>query len=88
MLVNLWIYHLNHHFHNIARREKLTAITAEINAILDGYAMPEGYTAEITGSYSQMMESFSDLLLALLVALGLVYFILASQFESFLMSSL
>ena len=32
-----------------------------------------------------MMESFSDLLLALLVALGLVYFILASQFESFLM---
>ena len=67
------------------RSGNTTAITAEINAILDGYAMPEGYTAEITGSYSQMMESFSDLLLALLVALGLVYFILASQFESFLM---
>ena len=32
-----------------------------------------------------MTENFSDLLLALLVALGLVYFVLASQFESFLM---
>ena len=32
-----------------------------------------------------MMEGFSDLLLALVVALGLVYFILAAQFESFLM---
>ena len=70
---------------SITRDNQSRQVTAEINAILDGYAMPEGYTAEITGSYSQMMESFSDLLLALLVALGLVYFILASQFESFLM---
>ena len=62
-----------------------TEITKQITAILDGYTMPEGYTAEITGSYSDMMESFGDLLLALLVALGLVYFILAAQFESFVM---
>ena len=47
--------------------------------------MPEGYTVEISGSYASMMESFGDLLLALLVALGLVYFVLAAQFESFLM---
>ena len=31
------------------------------------------------------MDSFGDLMLALIVALGLVYFVLASQFESFLM---
>lgn len=62
-----------------------TAITQQIRSILDGYAMPEGYTAEISGAYTDMMDSFSDLLLALLVALGLVYFVLASQFESFLM---
>ena len=62
-----------------------TEITKQITAILDGYTMPEGYTAQITGSYSDMMESFGDLLLALLVALGLVYFILAAQFESFAM---
>lgn len=62
-----------------------TAITKQINTILAQYQMPEGYSAEITGSYSDMMENFSDLLLALLVALGLVYFVLAAQFESFLM---
>ena len=63
----------------------VTAMTASINQILDSYQMPEGYTASIGGSYEEMMESFADLLLALLVALGLVYFILAAQFESFLM---
>lgn len=62
-----------------------TAMTKQLSELLDTYQMPEGYTAELTGSYSDMMENFSDLLLALLVALGLVYFVLAAQFESFLM---
>lgn len=61
------------------------AITKEIRTILDGYTLPEGYTAEIGGEYSDMVENFSDLGLALLVAVGLVYFVLASQFESFVM---
>ena len=62
-----------------------TAITREIRQILEGYALPDGYTAQISGAYEDMMDSFGDLLLALIVALGLVYFVLASQFESFLM---
>ena len=62
-----------------------TEISRQIQELLDGYDMPEGYSAEIGGSYSQMMENFGKLGLALLVAIGLVYFILASQFESFLM---
>lgn len=61
------------------------AMTQQVSAILDQYALPEGYTAESGGSYEDMMENFSDLLLALIVALGLVYFVLAAQFESFLM---
>ena len=62
-----------------------TEMTARINAILDAYPMPQGYTAETAGAYEDMMDSFGDLLLALLVALGLVYFVLAAQFESFLL---
>ena len=62
-----------------------TAITAQVREILDGYTLPDGYTAAISGAYEDMMDSFGDLLLALVVALGLVYFVLASQFESFLM---
>ena len=63
----------------------ITAMTASINQILDAYQLPEGYTVSISGSYEEMMDSFTDLLLALLVALGLVYFVLAAQFESFAM---
>ena len=63
----------------------VTGMTAQINAILENTQFPEGYDAAISGSYTEMMEGFEDLLLALVVALGLVYFILAAQFESFLM---
>jgi HAE1 family hydrophobic/amphiphilic exporter-1 len=62
-----------------------SAMTAQVKAILDSYALPQGYTAETAGAYEDMMESYSDLGLALLVALGLVYFVLAAQFESFIM---
>lgn len=62
-----------------------TAMTQAIHSILAEYPMPEGYTAETAGSYEDMVESFTSLLLALGVALGLVYFVLAAQFESFLM---
>lgn len=62
-----------------------TSMTAQIHQILDAYVLPHGYTAETAGSYEDMMENFADLGLALIVAMGLVYFVLAAQFESFLM---
>ena len=61
------------------------AMTQAVQEILDRYPMPEGYEAVTAGAYEDMMESVEDLLLALTVALGLVYFVLAAQFESFLM---
>lgn len=57
----------------------------QVQEVLTAYDMPEGYRAEISGSYTEMMENFRTLLLAMLVATCLVYFILAVQFESFLM---
>ena len=62
-----------------------SAISAKIQQLLDDYTLPEGYTAEIAGDYAELMDTFKDLGLALIVALGLVYFVLAAQFESFLM---
>ena len=61
------------------------AMTSAIWEILNNYTFPQGYAVETDGSYETMMESFSDLLLALAAALLLVYFVLAVQFESFLM---
>lgn len=60
-------------------------MTQAIWSILDGYTFPQGYSVETDGSYETMIESFTDLLLALAAALLLVYFVLAVQFESFLM---
>ncbi len=62
-----------------------TAITEQVQAVLDSYPIPDGYRAEISGTYTEIMENFQTLLLAMVVATGLVYFILAAQFESFLM---
>ncbi|MBR3297400.1 MAG: efflux RND transporter permease subunit [Firmicutes bacterium] len=60
-------------------------VSRDILKILDSYVFPDGYSASIGGEYEDMMENFSDLGLAILVAIGLVYFVLASQFESFVM---
>ena len=62
-----------------------SAMTKQIKALLTAYAMPQGYAAETAGAYEQMTENFADLGLALVVAMGLVYFVLAAQFESFMM---
>lgn len=62
-----------------------TAITEQVQAVLDAYALPDGYQAEISGTYTEIMENFHTLFLAMVVAIGLVYFILAAQFESFIM---
>ena len=61
------------------------ALTRDIWKILNGYTFPQGYAVETDGSYETMMESFGNLLIALAAALLLVYFVLAVQFESFLM---
>ena len=50
----------------------LSTMTQQIQALLDSYELPVGYTAKAGGSYEDMAESFGDLILALVVALGLV----------------
>lgn len=63
----------------------INAITLAVNEILEHYQMPEGYNYDLGGQSEDIVESFTTLLKALLVALALVYFILASQFDSFIM---
>ena len=53
--------------------------------VLGSYQTPDGYQAEINSAYTDMIENFRTLMLAMMVAVCLVYFILAAQFESFLM---
>ncbi|MFW5980695.1 MAG: efflux RND transporter permease subunit [Halanaerobiaceae bacterium] len=46
--------------------------------------LPPGYEIEYGGQYEQMQDSFKDLFLAFLLAIVLVYMVMASQFESLL----
>jgi len=46
--------------------------------------MPDGYTYEVIGENKELTDSFKDLGLALVLAILLVYMILAAQFESLL----
>ncbi|MDD3349914.1 MAG: efflux RND transporter permease subunit [Eubacteriales bacterium] len=60
----------------------LAAVSDRVFALLDAYQFPDGYEYEDGGLYEQMVEAFGDLLLALVVAVLLVYMVLAAQFES------
>ena len=54
-----------------------------IDAVLRATPAPEGIRAEIGGENEEMQRSFAALAFALLLALALVYMILAAEFESF-----
>ncbi|HBW35090.1 efflux RND transporter permease subunit [Desulfosporosinus sp. BICA1-9] len=62
----------------------LRSITMDIETKIKEYQIPDGYTYEVLGENKELMESFADLGLALILAILLVYMILAAQFESLL----
>jgi len=68
-----------------SRTDDTVGIAKSVQTVIDGYHAPDSVTVDVAGENSQMMSSFRSLGNALIVALGLVYFVLASQFESFLM---
>ena len=62
----------------------LGSIVSDIEAKASDYYLEDGYSFEIGGENENLVESFRSLFLALILAVLLVYMILASQFESLL----
>jgi len=60
-----------------------TAATA-INNIIEKIDIPKDMTTQLSGQNEEMTVSFESLRFALLLAIFLVYLVMASQFESFL----
>ncbi|MBQ4347607.1 MAG: efflux RND transporter permease subunit [Firmicutes bacterium] len=58
------------------------SVKEDVIAKMDGYVFPDGYRYEFTGSMEMMTETFSDLGVVLIIAIALVFMIMASQFES------
>jgi len=51
--------------------------------LVDGLQLPAGVSAELGGQSEMLEESYNSLLMALALAVFLVYLVMASQFESF-----
>ena len=60
----------------------LGSIVKDIQGIMRATPMPEGYYYDIGGAYEDMQTSFKQLSLAFLVAIILIYMVMAAQFES------
>jgi HAE1 family hydrophobic/amphiphilic exporter-1 len=68
---------------NVAERD-LGSVAADIQARIDQIARPVDYELTISGKYQEQQKAFDDLMMSLLLALLLVYMVLASQYESLL----
>ncbi|HEY7753693.1 MAG TPA: efflux RND transporter permease subunit, partial [Steroidobacteraceae bacterium] len=62
----------------------LGSAVAELEGIVAGVEMPVGTTAAVSGQSDDMKDSFRSLQFAMLLAVFLVYLVMASQFESLL----
>ena len=56
----------------------------DVSATVAAFDMPEGITVELAGQNTEMSTSFSSLRFAIVLAVFLVYLVMASTFESFL----
>ncbi|HHY77152.1 MAG TPA: efflux RND transporter permease subunit, partial [Clostridiales bacterium] len=59
-------------------------VNEELKRKLENYRLPDGYSIKFTGENEMMVEAFEDLTLALVLAIILVYMVMAVQFESLL----
>ena len=66
---------------NVANRPKGT-VAAEVQEGLDQIPRPEGYTLSVAGSFEEQQKANNDLALSLILALVLVYMVLACQYET------
>lgn len=60
----------------------LSAVIGDIQDRLDEIPLPTGFYVEIVGDYKEQQESFRELTIGIILALVLIYMVMASQFES------
>jgi HAE1 family hydrophobic/amphiphilic exporter-1 len=66
---------------NITGRD-LGHVVADVRERLGSIVMPRGYEATVTGDYEEQQKAFAELMFGFVLALALVYMILASLYES------
>lgn len=67
----------------VAHGFKENSVLAKIESVLRSMEIPPDYTVDLVGKRQEVRESFRRLTFAIILALILVYMIMAAQFESF-----
>lgn len=68
----------------VADTTDLRTAERDLLEVTQDLSLPDAYQASLGGQFVEMGEAFSGLLLALGLAIALVYMVMAAQFESFL----
>jgi HAE1 family hydrophobic/amphiphilic exporter-1 len=66
---------------NVSGRD-LGSVAADVQAILDQIPRPVGYDLTVAGNFEEQQKAFRELVISLVLALILVYMVLACQYES------
>jgi multidrug efflux pump subunit AcrB len=66
---------------NVSGRD-LGSVSQEIQKKIDEMKVPQGFEIQMSGNIEQQNKTFSALLMAFLLAIVLVYMVMASQFQS------
>ncbi len=66
---------------NIADRD-LGSVAEDVQAALDRIPRPVGYDLHVAGNFEEQQKAFNELVVSLILALLLVYMVLACQYES------
>jgi multidrug efflux pump subunit AcrB len=67
---------------NVAPTSDLGAASEAVQRVVDNTPPPEGFSASLGGQTLEQQKAFRGLIFAALMALALVYMVLASQFKS------
>jgi HAE1 family hydrophobic/amphiphilic exporter-1 len=66
---------------NVAGRD-MGSVALDVQALLDQIPRPVGYELTVAGSFEEQQKAFRELVISLVLALALVYMVLACQYES------
>ncbi|WP_067564090.1 efflux RND transporter permease subunit [Halofilum ochraceum] len=67
---------------NLAGRD-MGSVVDDVQAALAGMPIPDNYDIVLAGDYEEQQSAFSSLFLQILLAIALVYMVMASLYESF-----
>ncbi|RIK74791.1 AcrB/AcrD/AcrF family protein [candidate division KSB1 bacterium] len=69
---------------NLQSGAALGDVVEKLQGELRGFSLPEGYSLVFSGEYEEQQKAQGDFILSVLMALVLIYMVMAAQFERFL----